>query len=102
MFQIVNEMFARGVEFLPVDLYKSEAARYTIEDGKIRLPFGAVKGTGEAAAKALCAAREDGGGKFISVDDVQIRSGVTRAVIDALRECGVFSGMPETRQMSLF
>lgn len=100
--QIVNEMLARGVEFLPVDIYKSEAVNYVIEAGKIRLPFGALRGTGDSAAQALRAARDDGGGTFISIDDVRERSGVSKSVIDTLREAGALQNLPESRQMSLF
>ena len=83
--QVVNEMMARGIEFLPIDLYKSDAKVYKIEDGKIRMPFGAMSGTGDAAAEALAAARDDGEGKYISVQDVRNRAHVSTDVIDALR-----------------
>ncbi len=100
--QIVNEMLARGIAFLPVDLYKSDATVYQIEEGKIRLPFLALKGTGESAARGLAAAREDGQGPFISRDDLRNRSGVSSSVITMLSEAGALEGLPESSQMSLF
>jgi len=100
--QIVNEMLARGIEFLPVDLYKSDATVYQIEDGKIRLPFLALKGTGESAAKGLAAARDDGQGAFISCDDLRNRSGVSSSVMTMLGEAGALEGLPQSSQMSLF
>ena len=99
--QVVNEMMARGIEFLPVDIYKSEATTYQIEDGKIRMPFSALSGVGGNAAVALAEARKDGE-TFVSVDDYAAKSGASSAVIDALRLVGAFKGMPETRQISLF
>ena len=86
--QIVIEMLARGIEFLPVDIYKSDARIYKIEDGKIRLPFGAVDGIGENAAVSLAKAREDGGGDFLSYDDLMARAGVGKSVCEALKNAG--------------
>lgn len=83
---VVYEAMARGVEFLPVDLYKSHSYKFIMEDGKIRLPFSAVKGLGTAAAEGLMAARE--GGEYISCDDLQQRSGITKAVVEPLRQLG--------------
>ena len=100
--QVVLEMIARGIEFLPVDLYKSKATIYQVEDGKIRLAFKSIKGLGEAAATNLENAKNDGEGKFISVDDLQRRSGISSAVVSALRDLGALDGMPESSQMSLF
>lgn len=100
--QIVIEMLARGIEFLPVDIYKSDARIYKIEDGKIRLPFGAVDGIGENAAIALAKAREDGGGAFLSYDDLMARAGVGKSVCEALKNAGALGDMPESNQISLF
>lgn len=100
--QVVLEMLARGVELLPVDLYKSRGNVYTIEDGKIRLAFSAVKGLGDSAAMNLEKAREDGGGEYLSINDLVDRSGISSAVVESLRELGALEGLPESSQMNLF
>lgn len=99
--QVVNEMMARGVEFLPIDIYKSAALSYEIEDGKIRMPFGALSGVGDNAAIALAKARETTS-EFVSIDDFAQKASASSSTIEALRQVGAFGSLPETRQMSLF
>ena len=89
------------IEFLPVDLYRSSATRYTIEDGKIRLPFTSLKGLGAAAAMSL----EEAGKadeEYMSVDDVATRAGVSKSVIEILRSANVFANLPDTCQITFF
>lgn len=100
--QIVIEMLCRGIEFLPVDLYKSDWRVYKIEDGKIRLPFSAIAGVGENAAKSLADAVNDGSGEFISCDDLMARAHIGSSVVESLRECGALGNLPESNQISLF
>ncbi len=100
--QIVIEMLARGIEFLPVDLYKSDWRVYKIEDGKIRLPFSAISGVGDTAAKAIFDAVNDGNGDFISCDDLMARAHIGSSVVDSLRECGALGDLPASNQISLF
>ena len=100
--QIAAEMLSRGIELLPVDLYKSHERTYRIENGKLRMPFVALSGVGENAAKALYKAQNDGEGEFLAVDDIQRRSSASSAVITALREVGALKGIPESMQMNLF
>ena len=99
--QVVNEMLARGISVRPVDLYRSEAKKFVVEEGEIRLPFSSLAGVGEAAAFSLREAR-DIGGEYISIDDLQARSKVSSAVIDTLREAGALAGLPESSQTTLF
>ena len=97
---IVYEMLCRGLKFLPVDLYKSEAVRYTLEDGAIRIPFNALKGLGESAAQNLRAAGLEG--SYISRDDLMARAGASKSVVETLEEAGALEGLPISSQMMLF
>lgn len=97
---IMNEMLARGFSFLPVDLHRSHATQYLLEDGKIRLPFAALKGLGGAAAKQLQQAGT--GGNYLSVDDLAQRSGVSKSVIEILRDAGALEDLPASSQITLF
>ncbi len=97
--QLVNEAYARGIHFLPVDLELSTADEYVPENGKIRLPFSALAGLGENAAANIVAARDKE--PFFSVEDLQTRAKLTRAVIDILRQNHVLDGVSETDQMTM-
>lgn len=98
--QIVNEMMARKIEFLPVDIYKSEAKMFKVEDGKIRLPFSSLPGVGGAAADSLAETGKQT--EYLSIEDMQIKTKVTKAVIETLKDVGVLKDLPESSQMSLF
>lgn len=98
--QIVNEMMARKIEFLPVDIYKSEAKMFKVEDGKIRLPFSSLPGVGGAAADSLAETGKHT--EYLSIEDMQIKTKLTKAVIETLKDVGVLKDLPESSQMSLF
>ena len=97
---IFNEILARGIEILPVDLNKSHAVKYLPENGKMRLPFGAISGMGDKAAFAVYETAQKG--NFISKEDFQMESGVTKAVMQSLNDLGVLDSIPDTNQMSMF
>ena len=99
--QMVCEMLARGYEFLPIKLGESQAKKYAVVDGKIRLPYMSLKGVGETAAMQLEKACKDNS-EFLSVEDFQKASGASSAVIDTLYEVGALGNMPRTNQVSLF
>ena len=98
--QLVNEMLQRGYSFLPIQLGKSRATRYMVEDGKVRLPFTALKGVGEAAAIALEKAAASG--EYLSIEELQMASGVSSSVMETLRSVGALGDLPESNQVSFF
>jgi len=98
--EVVNEMYARGIKFLPVNLYKSDASKFTMCDNYILPPLIALQGLGLSAACNIVEARK--AGRFTSVEDLKQKSKITKAVVDILKENGCLEGLPDSNQMSFF
>ena len=98
--RIVQEMYARGFEFVPIDLYQAKASKFQIVDGKLMPPFSSIEGMGDKAAEAVEAAAADG--PYLSRDDFRQRTKVSKTVIDLMNDLGLFAGIPESNQLSLF
>ena len=98
--EVVNEMYARGINFLPIDLYQSDATKFQIVADGIRPPLNSLQGLGNAAAQNIVEARNEG--EFISIDDLRIRAKISKAVIEILQNNGCLKGLPESNQISLF
>jgi DNA polymerase-3 subunit alpha (Gram-positive type) len=98
--EICIEMYARGINFTDIDLYKSHATDFLLTDGNIVPPLNAVPGLGENAAKAIAEARENG--EFRNVEDLRLRTGITKTNIDMLEQMGCFAELPDADQVSLW
>lgn len=99
--ELVLEMYERGITFLPIDLYESHATKFKMEsDTEIRPPLNSVPGLGTVAAEGIDEAKKDG--KFMSIDDMKIRSKIGKSVIELLDKVGCLKGMSQSNQMSLF
>ena len=99
--EVAYEYYLRGFEFLPIDLYKSEAIRFSIEDGKLRPPFVAISGLGESAAWDLVEGRK--GKQFLSIEEVAAACPkVSKTHMQMLKDAGAFGGLPDTSQVSFF
>ena len=99
--KIVQEMYARGFDFVPLDLYQAQAHRFRIVGEKSLMPsLDSLEGLGDKAADSVVLAARDG--KFLSKDDFRRRAKVGRTVSDTLDRIGVLSDLPETNQISLF
>ena len=98
--EVVNEMYARGIEFMPIDIYLSHPTKYLNINGKILPALNSVAGLGDRAAQSIADARENG--KFFSVDDFKQRTSVSETHIELLKSFGCFNGIPQSAQVSLF
>lgn len=98
--KIVLEMYARGYDFVPIDIYKAKADRFQIIDGKIMPSFASIEGMGEKAAQQLYDAAQKG--PFLSKEEINERAKIGKGTIEKMSELGILDGMPETNQLSLF
>ena len=98
--RLVQEMYARGLEFLPIDLYKSHSRNFQIVDGKLLPPFNSIDGLGDVAAELIMNAAEHG--PFLSRDDFQARTKASKTVVALLGDLGILGDLPESNQLSLF
>lgn len=98
--KIVQEMYARGYEFMPMDIYKAQATKFLIIDGKLMPPLSSIDGMGEKAAEAVAEASKDG--PYLSRDDFRQRTKASKSVIDYMVELGILSDLPESNRLSLF
>ncbi len=98
--RIVQEMYARGFEFLPLDIYCAKADRFQIMDGKLMPSLSTIDGLGEKAAEAVEEAAKDGA--FLSKDDFRQRTKTSKTVVDLMADLGILADLPESNQLSLF
>ena len=97
---LVREALSRGVKFLNVDLTKSDSTAFLPEDGKIRMPFNSLPGLGDGAAEKIIAAREKY--ELYSIEELRLRTGISKTVIEILRRNHVLDNLTETNQFSFF
>ena len=98
--KIVQEMYARGFEFVPIDLFKAHSRNFQIMDGKIMPSLNSIDGLGEKAADAIVEAAKDG--PFLSKDDFRDRSKASKTIVEMLDSLGILGDLPESNQISLF
>ncbi len=98
--RVVEEMYARGFEFMPMDLYRARARDFVIVDGRLMPAINTIEGMGDKAAEGVEEAAKDG--PFLSRDDFRDRAKVSKPVVDVMYELGLLEGLPETNQLSLF
>ena len=98
--KIVQEMYARGFEFVPIDLFAAHPRNFQIVDGKLMPSLNSIDGLGEKAADAIAEAAKDG--PFLSKDDFRERSKASKSITDLLDSLGILGDLPESNQISLF
>ncbi len=98
--KIVQEMYARGFEFVPIDIFTANSRLFQIVDGKLMPSLNSIDGLGERAADAIVEAAKDG--PFLSKDDFRQRTKVSKTILDLMSELGLLGNLPESNQISLF
>ena len=99
--ELVLEMYERGLEFLPIDIYKSHSSRFQIEDGKLRPPLSSIAGLGGIAAESIYEAAK-AEGHFMCIDDLQLKAKIGKSMTELLGKFGCLDGMSQSNQISLF
>ena len=99
--ELVIEMYERGFKFLPIDLYKSHATNFLIEDGSIRPPLNSISGMGTVAAEGIYKAVNEGG-LFTSIENLRVRAKIGNSTIESLQKFGCLKGLPKSNQLSFF
>ena len=100
--EIVLEMYERGINFLPIDIYKSDAVKFLVEEGGIRPPLSSIPGLGEVAAMGISKAVREEKSKFISIEELQVKAKIGNAMTEQLNKFGCLEGMSKSNQLSLF
>ncbi len=98
--ELIYEMYARGIEFMPIDIYRAEPTKFLLFDGKLMPPLCTIAGLGENAGEKLKEEREKG--EFETIDEFRDRTKISKTVIENMKELGLFQGIPESKQVSLF
>lgn len=98
--EMALEMTARGFSFKSIDLYRSDATRFIVDEDSLIPPFSALQGIGDNAARNIAAARDYG--EFLSIEDFQQKSKASKTAVELLTQMGCFRGLPESNQLSLF
>ncbi|MNP04750.1 DNA polymerase III PolC-type [compost metagenome] len=100
IYEMALEMTARGFTFQSIDLYRSDATKFTVDGDSLIPPFSAMSGIGDNAARNIAAARESG--EYLSIEDFQQKSKASKTIVELLTQMGCFRGLPESNQLSLF
>ena len=98
--KVVREMYARGFEFHPVDIYRADSSRFRILEGKLMPALNTIEGMGGNAAETLAEAAKHG--RFLSRDDIRQRTAVNAKTVEHLAEMGLLGDLPESNQLSIF
>jgi len=96
----VQEMYARGFEFMPIDIFRAKSREFQIIDGKLMPSLNSIEGLGEKAADGIVEAAKNG--PFLSRDDFRERTKVSKTIVDLMAELGLLGNLPESNQISLF
>ncbi len=99
--EVCYEFYRRGFHFDTIDIYRSDATKFTVTEGGLLPPFISVHGLGEAAALDTVEKRR--GKEFISVEEFSMCCNkLSKTHIEQLRALGAFAGMADTSQLTLF
>lgn len=98
--EVINEMYVRGISFVPIDLYKSSAKKFLVTEKGIMPPFNSLQGLGDNPSESIVESRKTG--EFCTIEEFKTRTKVGKTIIELMKELGILAGIPETNQLTLF